>query len=135
MYFGFLGFYSLSLVPPVLLVLVFALSGAHEQTKNTVFAVLNLIWATVFLESWKRRCSEISFKWGTLKSGIGKVIFFCFTEILLTEQLIKPQCQHNEHVSVVGVKIKPARKFRPVYVVVKPMNSAILVQCSANSPY
>lgn len=71
MYFGFLGFYSLSLVPPVLLVVVFALSGAHEQTKNTVFAILNLVWGTVFLEAWKRRCSEISFKWGTLKAGIG----------------------------------------------------------------
>ena len=74
MYFGFLGFYSLSLVPPVLLVIVFALSGAHDQTKNTVFAILNLIWGTVFLEAWKRRCSEISFKWGTLKAGIGESI-------------------------------------------------------------
>lgn len=71
MYFGFLGFYSMCLVPPVLLVVVFALSGAHEQTKNTVFAILNLVWGTVFLEAWKRRCSEISFRWGTLKSGIG----------------------------------------------------------------
>jgi len=74
MYFGFLGFYSLSLVPPVLLVVVFALSGAHEQTKNTVFAILNLVWGTVFLEAWKRRCSEISFKWGTLKAGIGALV-------------------------------------------------------------
>lgn len=72
MYFGFLGFYSMCLVPPVLLVVVFALSGAHEQTKNTVFAILNLVWGTVFLEAWKRRCSEISFRWGTLKSGIGE---------------------------------------------------------------
>lgn len=71
LYFGFLGFYSLSLVPPVLLVLVFGLSGAHEQTKNTVFAILNLLWGTVFLEVWKRRCSEISFNWGTLRAGIG----------------------------------------------------------------
>lgn len=70
LYFGFLGFYSMSLVPPVLLVVIFALSGAHEQTKNTVFAILNLIWATVFLEAWKRRCAEISFSWGTLTSGI-----------------------------------------------------------------
>ncbi|XP_074617984.1 anoctamin-10-like [Acropora palmata] len=70
LYFGFLSFYSVSLVPPVLLVVVFALSGAHEQTKNTVFAILNLIWATVFLEAWKRRCAEISFKWGTLTSGM-----------------------------------------------------------------
>jgi hypothetical protein len=71
MYFGFLGFYSLTLVPPVLLMVVFWLSNAHEQTKNTVFAVLNLLWATVFLEAWKRRCAELSFKWGTLKGGLG----------------------------------------------------------------
>ena len=76
LYFGFLSFYSVSLVPPVLLVVVFALSGAHEQTKNTVFAILNLIWGTVFLEAWKRRCAEISFKWGTLTSGMSEDIFF-----------------------------------------------------------
>lgn len=73
MYFGFLGFYSMTLIPPVLLMVVFWLSNAHEQTKNTVFGVLNLLWATVFLEAWKRRCSELSFKWGTLKKGLGKV--------------------------------------------------------------
>ena len=72
MYFGFLGFYSLSLVPPVLLVVAFNLSGAHEQTKNTVFAILNLVWATALLEAWKRRGAEMAFQWGTLKSGIGK---------------------------------------------------------------
>ena len=71
----------MSLVPPVLLIVVFAMSGAHEQTKNTVFAILNLMWATVFLEAWKRRCSEISFKWGTLKTGIGEVI----SDLLNTE--------------------------------------------------
>mgnify|MGYP001793544211 CR=1 FL=1 len=71
MYFGFLGFYSLSLVPPVLLVMVFSLSNAHEQTKNTVFAILSLIWATVFLEAWKRRSAEMAFTWGTLQGGIG----------------------------------------------------------------
>lgn len=116
LYFGFLGFYSLSLVPPVLLVVVFALSGAHEQTKNTVFAVLNLIWATVFLEAWKRRCSEISFKWGTLKSGIGKAIFFWFGEILLTEQLSPSVNIMNMLVIIavmnttwVGVKMKPEK--------------------------
>ncbi|EDO33029.1 predicted protein, partial [Nematostella vectensis] len=70
MYFAFLQFYSMTLIPPVLLIVVFALSNAHDQTKNTVFAVLNLLWATIFLEAWKRRCSEMSFKWGTLKGGI-----------------------------------------------------------------
>ena len=83
MYFGFLGFYSMCLVPPVLLVVVFSLSGAHDQTKNTVFAVLNLVWGTVFLEAWKRRCSEISFKWGNLKTGIG--------ELILTPQGVLPK--------------------------------------------
>lgn len=83
LYFGFLSFYSVSLVPPVLLVVVFALSGAHEQTKNTVFAILNLIWGTVFLEAWKRRCAEISFKWGTLTSGMSEDIFSQLTVQLI----------------------------------------------------
>ena len=83
LYFGFLSFYSVSLVPPVLLVVVFALSGAHQQTKNTVFAILNLIWGTVFLEAWKRRCAEISFKWGTLTSGMSEDIFSQLTVQLI----------------------------------------------------
>ncbi|XP_019327747.1 PREDICTED: anoctamin-8, partial [Aptenodytes forsteri] len=31
-----------------------------------VFAIFNVIWATFFLEEWKRRGAEFAYKWGTL---------------------------------------------------------------------
>lgn len=31
-----------------------------------VFAIFNVIWATLFLEEWKRRGAEFAYKWGTL---------------------------------------------------------------------
>lgn len=31
-----------------------------------VFAIFNVVWATLFLEEWKRRGAEFAYKWGTL---------------------------------------------------------------------
>lgn len=31
-----------------------------------VFALFNVVWATLFLERWKRRGAELAYKWGTL---------------------------------------------------------------------
>lgn len=31
-----------------------------------VFALFNVLWATLFLEEWKRRGAEFAYKWGTL---------------------------------------------------------------------
>ncbi|MEE6487952.1 hypothetical protein FKM82_015092 [Ascaphus truei] len=31
-----------------------------------VFALFNVVWATLFLEGWKRRGAELAYKWGTL---------------------------------------------------------------------
>lgn len=30
------------------------------------FALFNVVWATLYLEDWKRRSAELAFKWGTL---------------------------------------------------------------------
>ncbi len=30
-----------------------------------LFAFFNVVWATLYLESWKRRSAEISYRWGT----------------------------------------------------------------------
>ena len=30
-----------------------------------VFAFFNVIWATLYLESWKRRSAELAYEWGT----------------------------------------------------------------------
>ncbi len=31
-----------------------------------VFAVVNVVWATLYLEHWKRRSAELAHRWGTL---------------------------------------------------------------------
>lgn len=31
-----------------------------------IFAIFNVIWATLFLEEWKQRGAEFAYKWGTL---------------------------------------------------------------------
>ena len=30
-----------------------------------MFAFFNVIWATLYLESWKRRSAELAYEWGT----------------------------------------------------------------------
>ena len=32
------------------------------------FALFNAFWATLYLEHWKRRSSELAYDWGTLDS-------------------------------------------------------------------
>jgi len=67
LYFAFLGFYTKFLIPICLVALFHKFFVNDEQKEeNAWFAALNLIWTTVFLEIWKRRCCTISFEWGTL---------------------------------------------------------------------
>ena len=37
-----------------------------EDIIFVVFALINIIWSTLYLESWKRRSSEYAYQWGTL---------------------------------------------------------------------
>lgn len=69
MYFAFLGFYTYFLIPPAVLGIVSLLfaSMLHEDTAVALFCVFNLVWATVFLESWKRRTAELAYGWGTIR--------------------------------------------------------------------
>lgn len=43
---------------------------SHFQTSQdiccVVFALFNVVWATLFLERWKRREAELAYRWGTL---------------------------------------------------------------------
>ncbi|XP_029815779.1 anoctamin-8 [Manacus vitellinus] len=52
------GFPSLHLVPSV--------PQTSQDISCVVFAIFNVIWATLFLEEWKRRGAEFAYKWGTL---------------------------------------------------------------------
>ena len=44
-------------------------SGRDEFVEDigfVLFSVFNVIWATLYLESWKRRSAELSYEWGTI---------------------------------------------------------------------
>ena len=71
MYFAFLGFYTMALIPPALI------GGLSELARRTYgldldlivfFSIFNLVWATIFLEAWKRNCATLSYKWGTIRT-------------------------------------------------------------------
>lgn len=42
------------------------LSQTSRDICCVVFALFNVVWATLFLERWKRRGAELAYKWGTL---------------------------------------------------------------------
>ncbi|XP_041375586.1 anoctamin-10-like isoform X2 [Gigantopelta aegis] len=72
MYFAFLGLYTISLIPPALIGIIYFITYWRSVYREAIFAVFNLVWSTIFLESWKRYCSELSFQWGTMQSVVAK---------------------------------------------------------------
>ncbi len=70
-YFCWLGHYTSALIIPALLGLLVWLSLSSrdneflEDVGFVLFAFFNVIWATLYLESWKRRSAEIAYRWGT----------------------------------------------------------------------
>lgn len=61
-----------------------------------MFSFFNVIWATVYLESWKRRSAELSYMWGTMDTK----------SELLTEPRV--QYQGEERISDVTGKPEPS---------------------------
>lgn len=66
MYFAFLGFYMMALIPPAFMGFLTLLLTWQHVTMQVSFCVMNLIWATVFLEMWKRYAATLAYKWGSL---------------------------------------------------------------------
>ncbi|XP_068995688.1 anoctamin-8 isoform X2 [Embiotoca jacksoni] len=70
MYFAWLGFYTNSMLyPAVIGFLLWILAEADQTSQDiccVVFALFNVVWATLFLERWKRREAELAYRWGTL---------------------------------------------------------------------
>lgn len=63
LYFGFLGFYSRSLIFPAILGVVQYFVPYELLPFCCVFY---LIWITTFLELWKRKSSVFAYRWGTI---------------------------------------------------------------------
>ncbi|XP_021368430.1 anoctamin-8-like isoform X1 [Mizuhopecten yessoensis] len=70
MYFAYLGHYTLALcIPAFLGALIWFFQGQDETVDDqwfVAFALFNAFWATLYLEHWKRRSSELAYEWGTL---------------------------------------------------------------------
>nr|XP_029499239.1 anoctamin-10 [Oncorhynchus nerka] len=66
LYFGFLEYFTLALIPMALIGIPYYLFDWENYDKFTVFAGFNLVWCTVILELWKRLSASLAYGWGTL---------------------------------------------------------------------
>ncbi|XP_061570872.1 anoctamin-10-like isoform X1 [Cololabis saira] len=66
LYFSFLEYFTLALLPMALIGLPYYLFDWDDYDKYVVFAVFNVVWCTVILELWKRWSASLAYKWGTL---------------------------------------------------------------------
>jgi len=68
LYFSFLGFYTTALFAPALLGIIHCiLPECVSQHALVFFCIFNVLWVTIFLELWKRKCAELAYVWGTLR--------------------------------------------------------------------
>jgi len=70
MYFSFLGFYTKALCVPASMgilcaIVVFSAGNPIGEYAAVAFCVLIMVWATVFLEYWKREQFRNAHRWGT----------------------------------------------------------------------
>lgn len=69
-YFSFMSFYTFALIPMAIFGLAVAIWQHLEGTNNIVilpfFALANSIWASVFMDLWKRKESILRFRWGMI---------------------------------------------------------------------
>ncbi|XP_047486839.1 anoctamin-8-like [Penaeus chinensis] len=74
-YFAWLGHYTTALTVPAFIGLIFwvFLWGRDQVLEDVgfvMFAFLNVVWASMWLEAWKRRSAELAYNWGTLDSQV-----------------------------------------------------------------
>ncbi|XP_029464727.1 anoctamin-10-like isoform X2 [Rhinatrema bivittatum] len=67
LYFSFLGFFTISLVPMAILGAVYHCLTSSFLDKYLLFAVFSVLWSTVTMEFWKRHCAAKAYTWGTLQ--------------------------------------------------------------------
>lgn len=61
--FQFLEFYTYALIAPTLLGFLQFIFGGE---RTIFFCCFYVVWMTVFLETWKRKCSKQAYSWGSL---------------------------------------------------------------------
>jgi anoctamin-10 len=60
---AFVGFYTYALIAPTLLGFLQFIFGGE---RTIFFCCFYVVWMTVFLETWKRKCSKQAYSYGTL---------------------------------------------------------------------
>ncbi|XP_047117535.1 anoctamin-8 [Schistocerca piceifrons] len=71
MYFAWLGHYTTALIVPAVVGLIFWVcfcghNQAVEDVGYVLFSFFNVLWASVYVETWKRYSAELAYRWGTL---------------------------------------------------------------------
>ena len=66
-YFVFLRYFALALLPVIFVAVPYYLFGGRKDFEAFLFfAIYNLLWATLLMEGWKRLSARRTFEWGTL---------------------------------------------------------------------
>ncbi|XP_050715998.1 anoctamin-8-like isoform X3 [Eriocheir sinensis] len=73
-YFAWLGHYTTALTVPAVIGLIFwvCLWGRDQALEDkgfVLFALLNVVWASMWLEGWKRHSAVLAYNWGTLDTS------------------------------------------------------------------
>ena len=97
LYFAFLGFYTVALIPPAFIGIIYWVTSWESMYREVIFAVFNLVWATIFLEAWKRYCAELAFKWGSID--------------IIPAQFEEPRANYHGHMGKNPVTGKPEPVF------------------------
>ncbi|XP_040209002.1 anoctamin-10 [Rana temporaria] len=66
LYFAFLEYFTWALLPMASVGLLYYAFTWENYDNYVIFAMFNLIWATVLLEVWKRYSSTLAYRWGSL---------------------------------------------------------------------
>lgn len=68
-YFSFLAYYTKALIPLIALTLTLTLLSNEwsEIYSYSLYAVVNVIWASVFLEMWKIKSAQVAYKFGSFQ--------------------------------------------------------------------
>lgn len=111
MYFAFLGYYTFFLTPLAMFGLFanFCVSDENRELTVVFLCVFNLVWATIFLESWKRRTAELAYRWGTMNAEHFEEPRAQFYGVLGTDPItgrLQPQYPSlKRHLKLYGVSV------------------------------
>ena len=98
LYFSFLEYYTRYLIPPAIFGLLHSFMFVWDSTDNDniIFAIMNVIWATVFLELWKRKGATIVHSWGRLDMQAGITSIFSISMFSMVSEVGSTLCAFHK---------------------------------------